>query len=58
LQSLGCDLLQGFLLARPLPSGELQAVLRRGLPYHESRSIVPVTDRFAGSSPAKISSGR
>ena len=58
LQSLGCDLLQGFLLAKPLPSGELQAVLRRGLPYHESRSIVPVTDRFAGSSPAKISSGR
>jgi EAL domain-containing protein (putative c-di-GMP-specific phosphodiesterase class I) len=56
LQSLGCDVLQGFLLARPLPSGELQAVLRRGLPYHESRSIVPGTN-FAGSNPAKISSG-
>lgn len=57
LQSLGCDLLQGFLLARPLPSDELQAVLRRGLPYHESRSIVPGANRFAGSNPAKISSG-
>jgi len=39
LRSLGCDLLQGYLLARPLPPGQLQAALRSGLPYHESRSI-------------------
>jgi diguanylate cyclase (GGDEF)-like protein len=56
LQSLGCDLLQGFLLARPLPPDELKAVLGRDLPYHQSRSIVPGTNRFAGSNPAKTSS--
>jgi diguanylate cyclase (GGDEF)-like protein len=58
LQSLGCDLLQGFLLATPLPPDQLKAVLSRGLPYHESRSIVPGTDRFAGSNPAQISTDR
>jgi hypothetical protein len=48
--------LQGFLLARPLPPDELKAVLGRDLPYHQSRSIVPGTNRFAGSNPAKTSS--
>jgi len=28
------------------------------LPYHESRSIVPGTDRFAGLIPTKISNDR
>ena len=56
LQGLGCDLLQGFLLARPLSPDELKAVLGSSLPYHESRSIIPGADRFAGSNPAKTSS--
>ena len=55
LRGLGCDLLQGFLLARPSPADELNAVLRRDLPYHESRSIVPDANRSAGSNPTKIS---
>jgi EAL domain-containing protein (putative c-di-GMP-specific phosphodiesterase class I) len=58
LQSLGCDLLQGFLLARPLPPDQLKAVLGRSLPYHESRSIVPGASRFAGSNAAKISNDK
>jgi predicted signal transduction protein with EAL and GGDEF domain len=41
LRNLGCDLLQGYLLAKPLPPDQLRAALRSGLPYHESRSIAP-----------------
>ena len=39
LRNLGCDLLQGYLLAKPLPPDQLRAALQSGLPYHESRSI-------------------
>jgi len=41
LRNLGCDLLQGYLLAKPLPPDQLRAALQSGLPYHESRSIAP-----------------
>ncbi|HET7886482.1 MAG TPA: EAL domain-containing protein [Bradyrhizobium sp.] len=53
LRSLGCDMMQGFFLAKPVPADQLKAVLGRGLPYHESRSIAPRATLFAGSSPAK-----
>ena len=43
LRNLGCDLLQGYLLAKPLPPDKLQAALQSGLPYHDSRSIAPGT---------------
>lgn len=56
LQNLGCDLLQGFLLARPMPPDQLDAVLAFGLPYHESRSITPDANQFAGSNAANIPS--
>jgi diguanylate cyclase (GGDEF)-like protein len=56
LRNLGCDYLQGFFLARPLPPDQLKAVLRHGLPYHESRSIAPRVDHFAGSHAADIAS--
>ncbi|HLO64814.1 MAG TPA: EAL domain-containing protein, partial [Azonexus sp.] len=32
LADIGCDLLQGFLFARPLPAGEFEAWLRRAYP--------------------------
>ncbi|WP_156402692.1 MULTISPECIES: EAL domain-containing protein [unclassified Bradyrhizobium] len=42
LCGLGCDLLQGYWLVKPLGAGELHAALRPILPpYHESRSIIP-----------------
>jgi diguanylate cyclase (GGDEF)-like protein len=41
LRELGCDLLQGFLLARPLPPEQLRATLGLDLPFHESIPIVP-----------------
>lgn len=42
LCALGCDLLQGYWLAKPLEAGELHAALQRiPPPYHESRSIIP-----------------
>jgi diguanylate cyclase (GGDEF)-like protein len=55
LHSLGCDLLQGFLLAKPLPPDQLQAVLRGGLPFHESRSIAPRANQLADSNAADVS---
>lgn len=54
LHSLGCDLLQGFLLAKPLPPDQLQAALRDGLPFHESRSIAPTASQFAVSNAADV----
>ena len=54
LQNLGCDLLQGFLLARPVPSDQLKAVLSPGLPYHQSRSIAPDVNQSAVSNAAGI----
>jgi predicted signal transduction protein with EAL and GGDEF domain len=56
LQNLGCDLLQGFLLARPVPSDQLKAVLSPGLPYHQSRSIAPDVNQSAVSNAAGIPS--
>jgi diguanylate cyclase (GGDEF)-like protein len=42
LEGLGCDLLQGFLLARPMPPEQLRACFGLDLPFHEGASIVPV----------------
>jgi diguanylate cyclase (GGDEF)-like protein len=47
LRELGCDLLQGFLLARPLPPEQLRASLGLDLPFHESIPIVPAPDALA-----------
>ncbi len=52
LQSLGCDLLQGFLLARPSPPDQLKAALDSGLPYHQSRSIAPDVPQSVDSNAA------
>jgi diguanylate cyclase (GGDEF)-like protein len=41
-QELGCDLMQGFLLARPQPPEELRSLLELDLPFHDGDSIVPV----------------
>jgi diguanylate cyclase (GGDEF)-like protein len=42
LQELGCDLLQGFLFARPMPPEQIDAALGSviELPFHDSVSIV------------------
>jgi diguanylate cyclase (GGDEF)-like protein len=41
LSELGCDLLQGFLLARPMPAEQLRSSFGLDLPFHEGASIVP-----------------
>ena len=56
LQNLGCDLLQGFLLAKPLPPDQLKAALSLGLPYHQSRSIAPGINQSASSNAADVPS--
>jgi EAL domain-containing protein (putative c-di-GMP-specific phosphodiesterase class I) len=56
LQSLGCDLLQGFLLARPSPPDQLKAALDSGLPYHQSRSIAPDVPQSVDSNAAETRS--
>jgi len=45
LRELGCDLLQGFLLARPQPAEQLRSSLGLDLPFHDGASIVPATER-------------
>jgi predicted signal transduction protein with EAL and GGDEF domain len=41
LAELGCDLLQGFLLARPQAPEQLRSSLALELPFHDGASIVP-----------------
>jgi diguanylate cyclase (GGDEF)-like protein len=53
LRELGCDLLQGFLLARPMPPGQLRASFGLDLPFHEGASIVPAGDTHGADSPRK-----
>lgn len=53
LGELGCDLLQGFLLARPMPPEQLRASFGLDLPFHEGASIVPASDTLAADSPRK-----
>jgi len=43
LAELGCDLLQGFLLARPQAPEQLRSSLALDLPFHDGASIVPAT---------------
>jgi predicted signal transduction protein with EAL and GGDEF domain len=43
LAELGCDLLQGFLLARPRPPEQLRSSLALDRPFHDGASIVPAT---------------
>jgi diguanylate cyclase (GGDEF)-like protein len=43
LAELSCDLLQGFLLARPQAPEQLRSSLAPDLPFHEGASIVPTT---------------
>jgi diguanylate cyclase (GGDEF)-like protein len=43
LAELGCDLLQGFLLARPQPPEQLRSSLALDLPFHDGASIIPAT---------------
>jgi diguanylate cyclase (GGDEF)-like protein len=44
LSQLGCDLLQGFLLARPMPPEQLRSTFGLDLPFHDGASIVPAND--------------
>jgi diguanylate cyclase (GGDEF)-like protein len=41
IKELGCDLLQGFLFARPLPPEQLKPLLDDDLPFHETIPIAP-----------------
>jgi len=42
LRSLGCDIYQGFLLARPMPAHQVEALLRRNSPaVEEQLNLVP-----------------
>jgi diguanylate cyclase (GGDEF)-like protein len=53
LRELGCDLMQGFLLARPMPPEQLRASFALDLPFHEGASIVPASDMNAADNPRK-----
>jgi EAL domain-containing protein (putative c-di-GMP-specific phosphodiesterase class I) len=41
LDDLGCDYLQGFLLARPMPPDEINTSLRPELPFDEGAPLAP-----------------
>jgi diguanylate cyclase (GGDEF)-like protein len=41
LDDLGCDLLQGFLLARPMPAEQIETFLGLQLPFHDSAPLAP-----------------
>jgi EAL domain-containing protein (putative c-di-GMP-specific phosphodiesterase class I) len=42
LRSLRCDIYQGFLLARPMPAHQVEALLRRNSPaVEEQLNLVP-----------------
>jgi predicted signal transduction protein with EAL and GGDEF domain len=43
LAELGCDLLQGVLLAQPQPPEQLRSSLALDLPFHDGASIIPAT---------------
>jgi diguanylate cyclase (GGDEF)-like protein len=45
LVELGCELLQGFLLARPLPPDQIRALFGLDLPFHSSATIAPALSR-------------
>jgi diguanylate cyclase (GGDEF)-like protein len=47
LRELGCDLLQGFLLARPVPPEQLRSSFGLDLTFHDGASIVPAADTNA-----------
>jgi diguanylate cyclase (GGDEF)-like protein len=51
LRELRCDLLQGFLLAKPLPADQMKASLGLELPFHESAPIAP-TPGHADNAPS------
>jgi diguanylate cyclase (GGDEF)-like protein len=48
LLELGCDLLQGFLFAQPLPPEQLGALPGLDLPFHADVPIAPMADDRAG----------
>jgi len=39
LGALGCDVMQGFHISRPLPVGQVTALLDAGLPQHPLRRV-------------------
>jgi diguanylate cyclase (GGDEF)-like protein len=41
LAGLGCDYLQGFLLARPMPASRIDMTLSQALPFHEGVPLAP-----------------
>jgi EAL domain-containing protein (putative c-di-GMP-specific phosphodiesterase class I) len=41
LDELGCDLLQGFLLGRPMPAKQIETFLGLELPFHDSVPLAP-----------------
>jgi hypothetical protein len=51
LADLGCDLLQGFLLARPQAAEQLRSSLALDLPFHDGASIVPATADLPKTAP-------
>jgi diguanylate cyclase (GGDEF)-like protein len=41
LAEVGCDYLQGFLLARPMPADQIEMFLGLDLPFHEGAPLAP-----------------
>ena len=41
LEELGCNTMQGFLFARPVPAGQIRRLVDAGLPTYERTALPP-----------------